>query len=176
MLSVTSEQLQAGSAPLPCLAPLHPAGGFSLAFRLRLAEETPGHVLLDATDAVQPPTRGWRVTTQGDGRVQLEMIDGASRATWISDKGLLNDQGEHHVVITVDGGPKLITILIDGVLCDGRTERDYGWGRFEAPLSDLNGTSTLKLAPPPAGTLSDVRLYQPCLRNSEAIECFHRKQ
>ena len=35
-----------------------------------------------------------------------------------------------HVVITVDGGPKIITFVVNGLLCDGGDQRQFGWGRY----------------------------------------------
>jgi hypothetical protein len=71
-------------------------------------------------------------------------------------------------VITVDGGPKIITFVVDGVLCDGGTERQFGWGRFSPTLRAANGAPTLKLAPP----IRAVRVYTRALRTSEAVGNF----
>ena len=47
----------------------------------------------------------------------------------------------------VDGGPKIITFVVDGVLCDGRASRDFGWSRFNKDMGDVNGSRELKIGP-----------------------------
>jgi hypothetical protein len=48
-------------------------------------------------------------------------------------------QGHHAAVITVDGGPKIITFVVDGTLCDGGEQRQFGWGRFSPDLRTPKG-------------------------------------
>ena len=75
----------------------------------------------------------------------------------------------HHVVITVDGGPKIITFVVDGVLGDGGDQRQFGWGRFSPTLRTPNGSPTLKIA----GAVRSLRVYNRPLRTSEAVGNFH---
>jgi len=66
--------------------------------------------------------------------------DGRTGSTWESDRGLLQSGRWHHVAIIVDGGPKIITFVVDGRLCDGGQDRQFGWGRFNPQLrSDMEG-------------------------------------
>jgi hypothetical protein len=74
-----------------------------------------------------------------------------------------------HVVVTVDGGPKIITFVVDGVLCDGGEQRQFGWGRFSPNLRTPHGAETLKIAP----AVSVLRIYNRALRTSEAVGNFH---
>jgi hypothetical protein len=69
------------------------------------------------------------------------------------------------VIVTVDGGPKIITFVVDGVLNDGGHERQFGWGRFSPHLRTPNGAAKAKLAP----ALSALRIYTRALRTSEAV-------
>ena len=68
----------------------------------------------------------------------------------------------------MDGGPKIITFIVNGVLCDGGDERQFGWGRFSPTLRAPNGTATLKIAKP----VQSLRLYNRALRTSEAVGNF----
>ena len=72
------------------------------------------------------------------------------------------------MTIIVDGGPRCITFLVDGRLCDGGDGRLYGWGRFDKHLENVNG-GKLRIAPALKGELSLVRVYDRYLRNSEAV-------
>jgi hypothetical protein len=74
----------------------------------------------------------------------------------------------HHVVVVVDGGPKIITFVVDGCLCDGGEFRQFGWGRFSPHLRSANGGKTLRVGP----ALKALRIYNRALRTSEAVGNF----
>jgi hypothetical protein len=67
----------------------------------------------------------------------------------------------------VDGGPKIITWVIDGVLNDGGEQRQFGWGRFSPTFRDANGAAQLRL--PQKGAIQRLRIYSRALRTSEAV-------
>jgi hypothetical protein len=71
-------------------------------------------------------------------------------------------------VSIVDGGPKIITFVVDGVLCDGGDQRQFGWGRFSPNYRGPNGAATLKICKP----TRSLRLYNRALRTSEAVGNF----
>jgi hypothetical protein len=58
---------------------------------------------------------------------------------------------------------------VDGVLCDGGRERQFGWGRFHPCLRDANGAAQARVAPSLRGELSRLRLYNRYLLTSEAV-------
>ena len=66
--------------------------------------------------------------------------------------------------------------MVDGVLCDGGTSRQYGWGRFSKELGDVSGSGKLQIAPSLKGQLKSVRLYDRYLRTSEAVGNFRAGQ
>ena len=80
------------------------------------------------------------------------------------------------MVVTVDGGPKIVTFVIDGALNDGGPVRQYGWGRFKPQLSDVNGSPRAVLAKPLLGEFRNLRLYNRYLRTSEAVGNFHAER
>ena len=69
----------------------------------------------------------------------------------------------------MDGGPKIITFVVDGVLGDGGDQRQFGWGRFSPTLRTPNGAETLRIAK----SVQSLRLYNRALRTSEAVGNFH---
>ena len=69
----------------------------------------------------------------------------------------------------VDGGPKIISVVVDGVLNDGGAVRQYGWGRFAPQLSDVNGLRETKVAPALFDEVRRLRIYTRYLRTSEAV-------
>ena len=71
----------------------------------------------------------------------------------------------HHVGIVIDGGPNVVTYVIDGIVNDGGAERQFGWGRFSPYLENVKGGETLRVDP----TVQHLRLYERALRNTEII-------
>jgi len=94
---------------------------------------------------------------------------GQAACAWDCDPGLLRRHHWHHVAVIVDGGPKVITFIVDGLLCDGGEARQFGWARFHAALADVNGAERARIAPALEGELGRLRLYDRYLRTSEAV-------
>jgi len=139
--------------------------GFSIELRLQLASLAPGQTLLDNR---LPDGRGFALLTVAAGAVQIVLNDGRTENRWASDAGMIDTGKPHHVVVTVDGGPKIITFVIDGKLCDGGDARQFGWGRFNPNFRSANGDK-LRIGPGMEGQVSGVRIYGRALRTSEAI-------
>ncbi|MBK9168851.1 MAG: exo-alpha-sialidase [Bryobacterales bacterium] len=158
---------------MPDLPNLAGRGGFSLDFDLRLRELTAGQILLD--------TRGDRdagllLETGSRFNLRLTLSDGTRKSSWESDggthPGTLRVNAWQHVTITVDAGPRIISYVIDGVLNDGGAARQYGWGRFDPALADVNGRPNPTVAPKLFGELRNLRLYKRPLRTFEAVGNF----
>ena len=139
--------------------------GFSL--DLWLSQETfaASRVVLDSRDA---SGQGVLVSFTDADTIRLALNDGRQEASWRSDRGALQPAELQHVVITVDGGPKIITFVVNGVLCDGGDERQFGWGRFSPTLRAPNGADTARI-----GTMvRSLRWYARALTTSEAVGNF----
>ena len=103
------------------------------------------------------------------GTIRMEISDGEHVGLWQCDRNIIKAGTRHHVAIIVDGGPKVITFVVDGILCDGGQARRYGWGRFGPELDAVHGSSVLRIAPRFEGRLDRLRVYRRCLRTSEAV-------
>jgi len=144
-------------------------GGFSLELWLELGRLERGQTILDTRDAAG---RGILLETTGSHSscaLRLSLDDGRVQAAWDCDPGLLRVGRRQHVVATVDGGPKLITFVLDGTLCDGGMSRQYGWGRFPAALADVSGASEWRIGTLLHGGIHALRVYGRPLRTSEAV-------
>jgi len=170
VLDLGPEEIARGGAPAAKLPDLSQGGGFSVDFRIKFNELSPGQVILDSRDAAG---RGFAVTTAEHGTIRIDLSDGVTRGGWTSDRGLLKPGVLHHVAIIVDGGPKIITFVVDGILGDGGAHSIYGWGRFSPRLGDVTGSRILRVAPSLKGRLERVRLYNRYLRTSEAVANFN---
>ena len=53
------------------------------------------------------------------GTVEIVLNDGRTENRWDCDSGYLRTGEQHHIAAIVDGGPRIITFVVDGKLCDG---------------------------------------------------------
>ena len=139
--------------------------GFSLDFWLVLESSAAGRVLLDTR---LENGQGLMLHYTGAGQLEIVLNDGRSENRWDCDPASVGVGKLHHVAIIVDGGPKVISFVIDGRLCDGAEFRQYGWGRFSPYLREANGRGKLAVE---AG-VQLVRIYDRALRTSEAVAHF----
>jgi len=140
--------------------------GFSIELWLRLAALDAGQTLVDnRADSGQ----GFALQTTARGAVEIILNDGRCESRWASDAGLLRAGELHHLVAIVDGGPKIILWVVDGALCDGGDQRQFGWGRYNPNLRGVSGAPKLRIGPDMQGEIIGLRLYRRALRVSEAI-------
>lgn len=168
-LRLTWERTEAEMAevPIPTLPPLDRNSeighaGFTLELAILLTSEALGQVLLDTRT---PEGQGIAVVTGDGGAITLEMSDGTTQFSWSSDRNLVSAGAEHNVTIIVEAGPKLVLFVVDGLLCDGGEERQFGWGRFPQELRDINGSVAARIA----SSVHWVRLYDCALRVNQAV-------
>jgi hypothetical protein len=154
-----------GEVDTPMLPDLD-AGGFTLALWMTLDSFTPGQALLDSRDAAG---KGLLLETAENNTLALALNDGNHAVTHICDAGMLHPGKNHHIGIVVDGGPNIITWVIDGVVCDGNGRRQYGWGRFPIEMGDVNSGGKLRIAPGLDGVIGSLRIHDRYLLNSELI-------
>ena len=166
VLDLGPEQLKKAEVAMPRLPNLAEGGGFSVDFWITLNELTADQIVMDSRDA---SGKGLVVSTTGNGTLRTAVSDGEHSASWECDRGILQAGRRHHVAAIVDGGPKVISFVVDGVLCDGAETSIYGWGRFSPELGGVNGSDTLRVAPALKGRLDRVRVYDRYLRTSEAV-------
>ena len=141
-------------------------GGFALDLWLRLNSLEEGQVVLDSrTEA----GAGLALVTTPRGTLELVMNDGRGESRWDGDPGAIQPGRVQHVVVSVDGGPRVISFVVDGQLCDGGGRRMYGWGRFSPALRGANGSKRVSIAPNMCGKLISLRIYDRYLRTSEAV-------
>ncbi len=145
--------------------------GFSVDLWLRLDSLAAGQVVLDNRTA---DGRGFCLQTTARGTLEIVLHDGRSESRWDCDPGLLAAGTWHHVVVIVDGGPKVILFVVDGRLCDGGDARQFGWGRFNPHYRGPAGDAQLRIGPALQGEVRALSIYGRALRTSEAIGNYHQ--
>jgi hypothetical protein len=170
VLDLDAEAIRKGNAEMPRLPSLREGGGFSVDFWIRRDDSASDQVILDSRD---DRGRGVVVTTGEHNTLRISLNDGKHSGSWSCDRDLVVPGDWHHVAMIVDGGPKVISMVVDGVLCDGGLTSIYGWGRFTPQLGVVCGSDRLRLATSFTGKLKRLRVYNRYLRVSEAIANFH---
>ncbi|MBN2450111.1 MAG: exo-alpha-sialidase [Lentisphaeria bacterium] len=140
--------------------------GITLELRLAFRSLKPGQCVLDSRG---PDGRGILLQTGDRGTLEIQLHDGRTTSRWDCDPGVLTIRHEHHVGIVVDGGPKIISFVVDGRFHDGGQSRQFGWGRFNPNLRTPHGAADLRLGPSFRGTIRRLRLYGRALQISEII-------
>ena len=141
--------------------------GFTIDMNMKLESLPVGQVLLDSR---MENGQGLLVTTTEQGAVEIKMNDGRTTCNWDSDP-ILKAKQEHHITIIVDGGPKIISFVIDGQICDGGTTRQFGWGRFNPNIRSANGAKALLVS----DAVSKLKIYDRPITVSEAVGNYRHK-
>ena len=144
----------------------HIRAGFTLEIAFQLDDLQPGQILLDSRNEF---SQGLSITTTEEETLLLSLSDGRTVSTWACDRNMLKAGKEHYLSIIVDGGPKIILFVIDGILNDGGEERQFGWGRFNPKLQHANGAEHWAIGRNLSGKITKLAVYDRALRVSEAI-------
>jgi hypothetical protein len=139
--------------------------GFSLDLWLKVDSLKAGQAIFDSRNEAG---KGIFVSTTDAGTLRISLNDGRGDSSWESDHGTMQGGKLHHVALIVDGGPKIITFVLDGLLCDGGDQRQFGRGRFGSNLRTPEGATVAKVS---LATQS-LRIYSRALRTSEAVGNF----
>lgn len=140
--------------------------GFTIEFAFRLDDLGSGQILLDTRNKMG---KGLKISTTSESTIQLSMSDGRAVSKWNCDEGIIKAGKDHYMSIIVEGGPKLILFVIDGILNEGGDHRQFGWGRFNHYLQDVNGAEKWTVGQNTSGSITEVNVYNRALTVSEAI-------
>lgn len=159
---------EAGPGAQPAMPQL--GGSFSIDFWMKLKELSAGQVLFDSRDI---SGKGVLLRTSDRFTIEIVLSDGKMQARWDSDPGThpgtLRSGVWQHVAVIVDGGPKIISFVVDGQFNDGGAARQYGWVRTPRELGEVNGAQTAQIAPKIMGEVRKLRVYTRALRTAEAV-------
>jgi hypothetical protein len=140
--------------------------GLTVEVELRLDDLQCGQIVLDGRDRFG---RGLVLRTTDARTLELALSDGQTSACWDTEPGAVAPRRDHRLVIIVDGGPRIISGVLDGQLLDGGESRQFGWSRFSPHFADPNGGETLRVGVSMRGTVSLARIYDCALSTSQAV-------
>ena len=111
--------------------------GFSLELELKSNEA--GIIL----DGMSPDGRGIRLSIIDGNCLELSMSDGQTEQRITSEPCLKS--GINHVVVNIDGGPHIVSFVVNGRFCDGGSHKQFGWSRFSPYLTRVDFVDSWKL-------------------------------
>jgi len=132
--------------------------GFSFEFVL---EGKPGKWEMIADNRGEDGS-GILVESTDDDKIYIILSDGRTICSWKSD--VIDFKEKTFVTMTVDGGPKIISFVVNGTLQDGAGKRQFGWGRFNPNLRHVNGGKKITVAE----KVDVLRIYKRALLTNEA--------
>ena len=168
----------------PVLPDLRAGGGFTVVLLLsgRRDDVQPGQVILsglqevtaaldeEATD--ETITKGFQVAVAADYVLSMTLTNGFGVSmvwqTTLAEPMTLWDGQRHTVSFIADGGPKVMSAVVDGLLCDGGASHPQGWTFIPRELGEIGGAST-RLDRSFAGTVHGFFRYDRALLTSEVI-------
>lgn len=115
---------------------------------------------------------GLRLEWLAEGCLRLTISDGRTESSWHCDAGSVNTPLPLHVVAIVDGGPGILSFMVQGIMDDGGESRQFGWGRFSPYFRGLPGSVPLRLTPEGRTCLQSLRIYPRALLHTEARSLF----
>lgn len=151
--------------------------GITVEFDLLWSGGKPGEVLLDT---ITSDKRGIRVFTGFDKELTVLFSDGQTAATAVLEGGILQEGQAHHISIIIDGGPRVICFVVDGIFCDGGDDTQFGWGRFSRDLEHINTEDTMVIGRrrdgcyPFSGTIRKVSFYGDAFLTAESLWSYSR--
>jgi len=109
--------------------------------------------------------RGWSLCLCSDGHLELKMSDGQTQSLNVSEPSIINFSKENEIAVVIDGGPKIVSYIINGSFCDGDANLQFGWSRFSPHLRDMNGQSRLTIHP----EVRNLKIFDKALMTTEIL-------
>ena len=167
IIEVKEDDLKPGTMlKFPELPNLKDGNGFSLEFWIKFLKMENGQIIFDSRDN---EGKGIVISITDKKTIKISLNDGKAESAWACDENILKKDFWHHITIIIDGGPKIILFSVDGVICDGGENRQFGWGRFNKNLDNISGSSGIEIPSNSKLQLKSLRIYNRSIRVSEAV-------
>lgn len=106
--------------------------------------------------------RGLALNIINDGCLELLMNDGWMEQRMTSEPCLKT--GKNHVVVNIDGGPRVVSFIVNGRFCDGAEYRQFGWQRFSPYFRHVNWSEKWTVE-----NVGQIKLYDRVLMTAESL-------
>eukprot|EP00966_Prymnesium_polylepis_P329449 7385143-Prymnesium_polylepis.4 len=151
-------------------------GGLGLAFALTLDDHSNAGANPTIFSSAVGVGAGVSLTVgpKAGGMVTLSLSDGKvtfSLATDEACSAALGKAGRHFVGAVADGGPRIASMMVDGVLCDGGGVADFGWATFPT-MGSVCGADRAVVARDYGGSIVAGHVYARALSTSELVATY----
>ncbi len=119
-------------------------------------------------DNRKPNGRGFAIELTSAKTIRILLNDGRSESCWSSSMEIGTSPAR--IVVTLDGGPKTISMILNGKFDDGGELRQFGFGLFHPFFQSLNGAE-LRVG----SEASQFRIYNRALLTAEAVALCHKQ-
>lgn len=119
-------------------------------------------------DGLRDDKRGLALNTTPDGCLELVMNDGWMEQRMTSEPCLKTGE-PMHIVVNVDGGPHIVSFIVNGQFCDGGEKRQFGWQRFSPYFRHVNWRETWETGKSINGEIHQIKVHHRHLMTAEAI-------
>jgi hypothetical protein len=136
----------------------------------------PGRRGNEPADAAAAVMHGVEVKVGTKKSITITFGDGVTAATHTTDPlctNVLTRPGKHFWAAVADGGARILTMMVDGVLCDGGGVLDQGWEWFGPISGSVRGADHFVFASNYSGSLLSAHVYNRRLSTSELVGSFH---
>jgi hypothetical protein len=117
--------------------------------------------VLPLIDGQRQDGRGLALNITKTGCLELLMNDGWMEQRMTSEPCLKT--GKNHVVINIDGGPRVVSFVVNGQFCDGGEYRQFGWQRFSPYFRHVNWSEKWTVS-----NVDQLKVYNRILMTAEA--------
>jgi len=131
--------------------------GFTILLELNISE---AGILLDNRT---PSGSGFCLRVTAEGAVEWIMSDGQSKSLHDTAGNTIPFGRKCLLAVVVDGGPKIVSFIINGEFYDGGECRQFGWSRFSPNLTEIRGAHMLSVE----ATVSCLRMFSIPLMTAE---------
>ncbi len=117
--------------------------------------------VLQLIDGQRQDGRGLNLNITKTGCLELMMNDGWMEQRITSEPCLKT--GKNHIVINIDGGPRVVSFIVNGQFCDGGEYRQFGWQRFSPYFRHLNWSEKWTVS-----NVDQLKVYDRILMTAES--------
>eukprot|EP00040_Diaphanoeca_grandis_P019268 m.101663 g.101663 ORF g.101663 m.101663 type:complete len:791 (+) comp27342_c0_seq1:36-2408(+) len=125
-----------------------------------------------ATEEASTTTHGVEVSVGANRSLVFKFGDGNTESMLVTDPVctmVLQRPGAHYWAVVADGGPRIVMMMVDGVLCDGGgPATPQGWAWFPPMPDAITGDDKLTLSAY-GGKVDQLRLYSKRLSTSQLV-------
>lgn len=143
--------------------------GLTIELLLNLSDLVPGDIIIDNRDNQGD---GLCISVSSHRTLEISLYDKKQIFSWDTDPGVVKIDQNQHVVFVIDNFARLITTVVNGILCDGGRYRTQGWKRLGQGIGNVLGDSYIRI-PSFNGSIKQMRVYNRYLTTSEVIAIYN---